>query len=194
MEKSELHEVARLRFEEFEQTSVLPVLALIKNIYHQWCATGVVKTTVDSSDQILQHLWFYWKEADTAYENDNSTQCPATRYHALCSVAINRPIEDAWTEKRRWYHGCNQSVISFYSELLLRDHDSRVVLAHCSLEISPYMVKPDVKHNAASVSYTTNDTKMKFHENEIGMLRLFKLIKECIEDRDLHLQIKQAMG
>ena len=179
MQKSDLHKVAQAKFDEFEQFSVLPILRMLDEFYE-----GL------NNDFLHNLIWQYWNAPDSTYENDGNTKCAGTRSHALCSVAIARPIGDAWQEKFEWYHGHSHSVINFHSEVHLRDSDSRVKWSSCSLKVSPYIQNPDTRENSTRINYTTHDSKMEFHKNEHDMLRFFKLVNENFEMQGLHAKIK----
>lgn len=179
MELSKLHKVAQDKFAEFEQISVLSILKMLNEFYSD-----------RQCDFFNNLIWQYWSDASATYENDGNTKCAGTKYQALCSVAIARPICDAWEEKFCWYHGHSHSVINFHSDIHLRDHDSIVKYSSCSLQVSPYMVNQNLKENSTLINYTTHDSKMEFHKNEYDMLIMFNLINENFKMKDLHDKIK----
>ncbi len=139
--------------------------------------------------EAFSHIWQYWKKAEKSYDGR-----PATKYHALCSVAIARPIGDEFTERTEWYNGHSHSVINFYSEIRIIDGSSIVDNSYCSLDISNYMGNPEVKNNAMRIDYTSNDSAMEFHKSEIQMFRLFKIIEQNFVDREFHHQIKKLLS
>jgi hypothetical protein len=179
MQISELHKVAQVKFAEFEQFSVLPIIKMLDEFYDKY-----------KCNFLHNMLWQYWSAPDSTYENDGTTKCAGTRYHALCSVTIARPLGDAWEEKHQWYHGHSHSVINFHSEIQLRDNDSKIKYSSCSLKISPYIINPDVRENSTRINYTTHDSKMEFYKNESDMLRLLVLVNENFEMQSLHVKLK----
>lgn len=180
MKKSELHKIAQTNFDEFERDSVLPLLKIANDVF--------------AEDFYSRSIWSYWSDSDSTYEDDGNTKCNGTKYQALCSVAIARPIGDSWQEKYDWGHGYGHSVINFHSHVQLRDHDSKIKYSGCSLQVSPYIADPNVRNNATRIDYSTNGSKMEFHKNEFHLLQFCTLIKANFDASVMLGRIKSAIA
>lgn len=178
------------QFEEFRKSSVFPLLSILDELYQDLSRHGLERA-------ISQNLiWQYWEEKNTGfgyYEDDGKTSCPGTECHALCSVAIARPIADAWQEKNDWYYGKTHSVINFHSKVRLRSRDRKVVGSSCELTASPYLVDEDKKHNSTRIEYANQFHANQFHKSETNMLRLLTIIEANLEMKKLHKKVKEAL-
>ena len=180
MKKSELHIVAQTNFDEFERDSVLPLLKIADAVFGE--------------DFYSRSAWTYWSDPESTYEDDGFTKSKGTKYQALCSVAIARPIGDGWQEKLDWWYGHGHSVISFHSHVQLRDHDSKIKYSGCSLQVSPFMADPNVKNSSTRIDYSTNGSKMQFHKNEFHLLRFCTLLKANFDAKVMLDRIKTVIA